>query len=97
MGKIDVFGRGAFPRNFNGRAGVPNAGEDEGIGSAILKRSGCRGVEASMFCDFNTSDRVNSGEEMKDKLSLKKKVNSMFEVLFWVQPNGGREKIAEIN
>jgi hypothetical protein len=48
IGRIEVFVGGAldlFMRN--GRAGVPNAGEDEGIGSVfpILKRSVCRGVE----------------------------------------------------
>ena len=55
IGKIEVLGGGAFPLGIrNGRAGVPNAGEDEGIGSsvAILKRSGCRGVEASILSRF---------------------------------------------
>lgn len=49
IGRMEVFVGGAWPRGSrNGRAGVANAGEDEGIGSAapapILKRSGCRGV-----------------------------------------------------
>ncbi len=47
---MEVFVGGALPLgNRNGRAGVANAGEDEGIGSSepapILKRSGCRGVD----------------------------------------------------
>lgn len=47
MGKIEVLA-GAFPFcNRKGRAGVPNAGEDEGIGS--LKRFGCRGVESILL------------------------------------------------
>lgn len=49
IGRIDVFvGGGAWVFGIRkGRAGVPNAGEDEGIGSEvpILKRSGCRGVD----------------------------------------------------
>ena len=50
IGRMEVFVGGALPLdNRNGRAGVANAGEDEGIGSSepapILKRSGCRGVD----------------------------------------------------
>lgn len=50
IGRMEVFVGGALPLGKrNGRAGVANAGEDEGIGSSapapILKRSGCRGVD----------------------------------------------------
>lgn len=47
IGNIDVFVGGACVFCIRkGLAGVPNAGDDEGIGSVapILKRSGCRGV-----------------------------------------------------
>lgn len=50
IGSMEVFVGGAWPLGRrNGRAGVANAGEDEGIGSSapapILKRSGCLGVD----------------------------------------------------
>lgn len=48
MGKMEVLVGGACVFGIrNGRAGVPNAGEDEGTASEapILKRSGCRGVD----------------------------------------------------
>lgn len=65
IGKIEVLEGGAFPLGIrNGRAGVPNAGDDEGIGSpvAILKRSGCRGVEASILSQcFKKRDRDKFG------------------------------------
>lgn len=81
IGKIEVLG-GAFPLGIrNGRAGVPNAGEDEGIGSpvAILKRSGCRGVEASILSRFQeTRQRLRllgsvqklKGLSIQNKMSL---------------------------
>lgn len=56
IGRIEVLAGGACVFGMrNGRAGVPNAGEDEGIGSevAILKRSGWRGVAVgSMMSRF---------------------------------------------
>lgn len=48
MGKMEVLAGGACAFGIrNGRAGVPKAGDDEGMGSElpILKRSGCRGVD----------------------------------------------------
>lgn len=56
MGKMEVLVGGACALGIrNGRAGVPNAGDDEGMGSEvpILKRSECRGVEVgSMLSCF---------------------------------------------
>lgn len=75
IGKIEVLGGGAFPLGIlNGRAGVPNAGDDEGIGSpvAILKRSGCRGVEASILSqDFKKRDKSLIELELTQKLQRK--------------------------
>lgn len=69
IGKIEVLVGGAFPLGIrNGRAGVPNAGEDEGIGSAVavLKRSGCRGVE-SILSQKRTRSLVRLGSEARSE------------------------------
>lgn len=54
MGRIDVFVGAAWGFSIrNGRAGVPKAGDDDGIGSEapILKRSVCRGVDVGSMVD----------------------------------------------
>lgn len=59
MGKMEVFVGGAWPFGIrNGRAGVPNAGDEEGIGSVapILKRSVCRGVDAGSMMAYGPGD-----------------------------------------
>lgn len=69
MGKMEVLVGGACVFGIrNGRAGVPNAGDDEGIGSALatLKRSGCRGVDVgSMMSRFQPGFRRLEREECK--------------------------------
>lgn len=62
MGKMDVFVGGAWPFGIrNGRAGVPNAGDEEGIRSAApnLKRSVCRGVDVGSMMACSSVDLYN--------------------------------------
>lgn len=69
MGKMEVLVGGACVFGIrNGRAGVPNAGEDEGIGSdvPILKRSGCRGVDVgSMVSVLSIGKKVRASNLSK--------------------------------
>lgn len=55
MGRTEVLVGGACVFGIrNGRAGVPNAGDDEGMGSEvpILKRSECCGVDVGIVSCF---------------------------------------------